>query len=90
VQLDGLTNELENFLPRFGHGHAAGQVRHVSAVIPFGFFNDYHILHMYEILWLHSPFYDGNALPGEKRQHQAFSTRRPVIYLCKMLAIRVW
>ena len=35
-------------------------------------------------------FRQGMGLVGAEGEPQAFSTRRPVMYLCRTLAIRVW
>ena len=43
MQRDGLMDESDDFLTRFGNGNAAGQVGHIGAVVTFSFLDDYYI-----------------------------------------------
>jgi len=61
MQRDGLMDESDNFLPRFGNGPAAGKVGHVSAVITFSFLDDHYVLHLFKSLFLKP--YPGRTRP---------------------------
>ena len=52
MQRDGLMDESDNFLTRFGNGNAAGEVGHIGAVITFSFLDDHYVLHLFKSLFL--------------------------------------
>ena len=65
MQRDGLMDESDNFLTRFGNGNAAGQVGHIGAVVTLGFLDDYHVLHLLKSLYSNGPVEDDDPLPEE-------------------------
>src|SRR6266705_2450724 len=52
VQRDGLFDKLFHFLPGFGYGHTAGQVRHGSAITRGAFLDQNSVVHrLFSWIW---------------------------------------